>query len=303
MAEVDFLKGHGTGNDFVVVPDLDASLDLTPDLVRALADRHRGIGGDGVIRIATAGVLVGRGVLDSLPGGVDAEDWFMDYRNADGSVAEMCGNGVRVFAHALRALTLTGESTIAVGTRAGRREVEIHSADRTDADVSVAMGVPRMFGRSTATLEGTSYDGVAVDMGNPHLACVVPGLSEGDLAGLDVTRRPTWDEGVFPDGVNLELVTPLDDGTVHMRVHERGVGETLSCGTGTVAAAVAALEAAGDPAFGTVRVVIPGGAVEVTVDGVDSVEGASGSGREAVLRGPSRLVYSSRVGTEEILGQ
>lgn len=295
MVEIDIVKGHGTGNDFVVVPDPGADLELTTERIQALADRHRGVGADGVIRIATAGVLVDAGVLDALPEGVDADDWFMDYYNADGSIAEMCGNGVRVFSHALRALGFTDATEIPVGTRAGRRDVVVHSADTTDAEVSVGMGVPRTFGTSVARQDDVTFEGLAVDMGNPHLACVVPGLDPAGLAALNVGLVPTWDDRVFPDGVNLELVTALDDGTVHMRVHERGVGETLSCGTGTVAAAVAAVAAernsgqdggAGTAAADrTVRVVIPGGEVEVTL----SAEGP------AVLRGPSRLVFSTRV--------
>ena len=295
MVEIDIVKGHGTGNDFVVVPDPGADLELTTERIQALAYRHRGVGADGVIRIATAGVLVDAGVLDALPEGVDADDWFMDYYNADGSIAEMCGNGVRVFSHALRALGFTDATEIPVGTRAGRRYVVVHSADTTDAEVSVGMGVPRTFGTSVARQDDVTFEGLAVDMGNPHLACVVPGLDPAGLAALNVGLVPTWDDRVFPDGVNLELVTALDDGTVHMRVHERGVGETLSCGTGTVAAAVAAVAAernsgqdggAGAAAADrTVRVVIPGGEVEVTL----SAEGP------AVLRGPSRLVFSTRV--------
>ncbi|MDN5723495.1 MAG: diaminopimelate epimerase, partial [Corynebacterium sp.] len=226
MVEIDIVKGHGTGNDFVVVPDPGADLELTTERIQALADRHRGVGADGVIRIATAGVLVDAGVLDALPEGVDADDWFMDYYNADGSIAEMCGNGVRVFSHALRALGFTDATEIPVGTRAGRRDVVVHSADTTDAEVSVGMGVPRTFGTSVARQDDVTFEGLAVDMGNPHLACVVPGLDPAGLAALNVGLVPTWDDRVFPDGVNLELVTALDDGTVHMRVHERGGGET-----------------------------------------------------------------------------
>ncbi|MEY8565315.1 diaminopimelate epimerase [Corynebacterium sp.] len=301
----EVIKGHGTGNDFILIPDPEAAVDLTAGLVRSLADRHRGIGADGVIRLATAGVLVRRGVLEGLPEDVRDDDWFMDYRNADGSVAEMCGNGVRVFAHALSALSLTDpgqfndDGTLRVGTRAGRRDVRIHSVTDTDAEVSVDMGVPVITGTSAATLDGVRYEGVGVDMGNPHLACVVPGLSAAGLADLRVDRAPDYDTGVFPTGVNLELVTALRDGGVHMRVHERGVGETLSCGTGTVAAAVAALVDRFDGAAGTpqtweetVRVVVPGGEVAVTV-------GADGEGRPtaATLRGPSKLVFTTEVTT------
>lgn len=280
MTAVDFLKGHGTENDFVILPDPGVDIDLTPELVAALCDRRAGIGGDGVLRAARAGELLDAGVLDALPAGVAREDWFMDYRNSDGSIAEMCGNGVRVFAHFLAANALVAGDEFTVGSRAGAKPVRVHHADPESAEVSVAMGVPRVFGSSSAGVDGRDLAGIAVDVGNPHLACIVPGLTEQDLLALDVASAPTFDHGLFPHGTNVEVVTPLADGAVHMRVHERGSGETRSCGTGTVAAAVAALRAAGLET-GAVDVHVPGGVVTVTVE-------ADG----AVLRGPSRLVAS-----------
>ncbi|MGC5026534.1 diaminopimelate epimerase [Tsukamurella sp. DT100] len=277
---MDFLKGHGTENDFVILPDPGVDIELTPELVAALCDRRAGIGGDGVLRAARAGELLDAGVLDALPAGVAREDWFMDYRNSDGSIAEMCGNGVRVFAHFLAANALVAGDQFTVGSRAGAKPVRVHHADPETAEVSVAMGVPRVFGSSSAGVDGRDLAGIAVDVGNPHLACIVPGLTEQDLLALDVASAPTFDHGLFPHGTNVEVVTPLADGAVHMRVHERGSGETRSCGTGTVAAAVAALRAAGLET-GAVDVHVPGGVVTVTVE-------ADG----AVLRGPSRLVAS-----------
>lgn len=277
---IDFLKGHGTENDFVILPDPAVEIELTADLVSALCDRRAGLGADGVLRVARAGHLLDAGVLDGLGDGVAPGDWFMDYRNADGSIAEMCGNGVRVFAHYLRASALVDADRFTVGSRAGGRAVRVHHADATAADVSVEMGAVRVFGESTATVGGDRVSGLAVDVGNPHLACVLPGLDAAGLARMDVGAVPTFDAAVFPAGTNIEILTPLVDGGVHMRVHERGSGETRSCGTGTVAAAVAALRAAGERA-GTVRVRVPGGEVTVAV-------GADGGG--ANLRGPSRLV-------------
>lgn len=285
-----FIKAHGTENDFVVLVDPRAQLDLTEDRVRAIANRRAGIGGDGVIRVATAETLLAAGVLEELPEGVNPEEWFMDYRNADGSVAEMCGNGVRVFAHVLVAESLvtvgpaeTGPTdsdplVFGVGTRAGRKEVRVFRADATSADVQVDMGTPEVLGLSTAFAGDMKVAGLAVDMGNPHLAAVVPGLDAQTLDTLPVAEEVRWDPEFFPAGVNLEVVTPINDGAVHMRVHERGVGETRSCGTGTVAAAVAALADA-NQAAGTVRVNVPGGTVEVEVG-----EGFS------TLRGPSTIV-------------
>ncbi|GAA4878496.1 diaminopimelate epimerase [Saccharopolyspora cebuensis] len=250
---VEFSKGHGTQNDFVILPDPDGGLDLSAARVRALCDRQRGIGADGVLRVVRAGKL---GDPASAPADVDPDVWFMDYRNADGSVAEMCGNGVRVFARYLVESGLAEPGEIPVGTRAGLRPVRTHP----DGGVSVGMGAAEVFGESTTTVGGTEFTGVAVDLGNPHLACVT-GV---DLDALDLTAAPPHDQALFPGGVNVEFVRPLDDGQVRMRVHERGVGETRSCGTGTVAATVAALRAAGRTT-GTRVVHVPGGTVEVEV--------------------------------------
>ena len=274
-----FAKGHGTQNDFVVLPDLPAQLDLTPAAVAALCDRRRGLGADGILRVTLAGSAVEAGVLAGLPDGVVAGDWFMDYRNADGSIAEMCGNGVRVFAHYLRAGGLEGGDEFMVGTRAGPRRVVLHSAGETDADVTVEMGRVGVGGPSVATVGGRELAGVAVDVGNPHLACLVPGLTEHELAVLDVGAPVSFDAAVFPEGVNIEVLTAPDaDGAVSMRVHERGVGETRSCGTGTVAAAAAALAHRGS-GTGVLAVRVPGGEVLVEIAEATSY-----------LRGPSVLV-------------
>ncbi|WAY22483.1 diaminopimelate epimerase [Mycolicibacterium fortuitum] len=271
-----FAKGHGTQNDFVVLPDLDAALSLTPAAVAALCDRRRGLGADGVLRVTTAGAAQAAGVFERLPDGVAASDWYMDYRNADGSIAQMCGNGVRVFAHYLRASGLESADEFVVGSLAGPRPVVLHSADATSADVTVEMGKANRFGTGTAKVGGRSLSGVAVDVGNPHLACV--GLTAGELAVLDVGAPVSFDEQLFPDGVNVEVLTVPADGAVSMRVHERGVGETRSCGTGTVAATLAALAHQGTDT-GTLRVRIPGGEVTVTITESTSY-----------LRGPSVLV-------------
>ena len=124
-----FAKGHGTQNDFVLLPDVEAGLALTAARVAALCDRRRGLGADGVLRVTTAGAAVAAGVLDRLPDGVSADDWYMDYRNADGSTAQMCGNGVRVFAHYLRASGLEARDEFVVGSLAGPRLVTLHHVD------------------------------------------------------------------------------------------------------------------------------------------------------------------------------
>ncbi|GAB17957.1 diaminopimelate epimerase [Gordonia effusa NBRC 100432] len=277
-----FFKGHGTQNDFVLLYDPAATLELTPDAVAALCDRQRGIGADGLLRVARAGELVARGVLDAHPDDVAPDDWFMDYRNADGSIAEMCGNGVRVFAHFCRATGLVESDVFTVGSRAGGRVVTVHSYDDSQAEVSVEMGRVRIDGESSATIDGVDYPGVVVDVGNPHLAAVVEGLSIDALAELDFIAGADIDAGVYPHGANVEILTPpVADGDVYrasMRVIERGVGETRSCGTGLVAAGAAALRSLGRDT-GELRLTVPGGQVTVIIadDG-------------ATLRGPSRLV-------------
>ena len=281
-----FAKGHGTQNDFVVLPDLDARLTLTPAVVSALCDRRRGLGADGVLRVTTAGAVLAAGVLDRVPDGVTADDWYMDYRNADGSMAQMCGNGARVFAHYLRASGLESRDEFVVGSLAGPRPVVLHRVDATNADVSVDMGKTNTLGEGQAVVGGRAFSGLAVDVGNPHLACVDPQLTAGALAALDVAAPVTFDEAQFPEGVNVEVLTAPADGAVNMRVHERGVGETRSCGTGTVAAAVAALSYAG-AAGGTLTVRIPGGDVVVTITEATSY-----------LRGPSVLVARGELSEE-----
>lgn len=275
-----FAKGHGTQNDFVVLPDLDAALALTPGAVTALCDRRRGLGADGVLRVTTAGAAAAAGVFARLPEGVAAQDWYMDYRNADGSIAQMCGNGVRVFAHYLRASGLESRDEFVVGSLAGARPVVVHgfNADEpTEAEVTVDMGKANRLGTGSAVVGGQTFTGLAVDVGNPHLACVTD-LSVAGLAALDVGAPVSFDTAQFPDGVNVEILTSPADGSVHMRVHERGVGETRSCGTGTVAAALAALTHVGEET-GTLGVRIPGGEVTVTITEATSY-----------LRGPSVLV-------------
>jgi diaminopimelate epimerase len=271
VAGIAFVKGHGTENDFVLLPDLDAALDLTAERVRALCDRQRGIGADGVLR-----------VLPAKAADVDtAADWFMDYRNADGSIAEMCGNGVRVFARYLVETGLARPGAFAIGTRSGDRAVAV-PADDPAGTVTVHMGRAVVMGRSVAQLAGRAFPGVVVDVGNPHLACV----TDVDITGLDLTVAPGYDPAVFPHGVNVEFLNEPAPGTLRMRVHERGVGETRSCGTGTVAAVAAALHLAGR-ADGRCTVQIPGGQVVITVADDD-----------CTLTGPAVLVATGELSAQ-----
>ena len=278
-----FAKGHGTQNDFVVLPDLSARLELAPAAVAALCDRRRGLGADGVLRVTTAGAAVAAGVLHRLPEGVDSGDWFMDYRNADGSTAQMCGNGVRVFAHYLRVSGLEARDEFVIGSLAGPRPVVVHHADDVTAEVTVEMGKVTLLGTGTATVGGRHLTGVAIDVGNPHLACLVPDLTADELDALDIGAPVEFDPVQVPEGVNIEVLTAPVNAAVAMRVHERGVGETRSCGTGTVAAALAALAHQGTRT-GSLRVRVPGGEVSVEVSETTSF-----------LRGPSVLVARGEI--------
>ncbi len=260
-----FLKGHGTENDFVLLPDAQGTIDLTPGRVRALCDRHAGLGADGVIRVVP------------LRGG-GAERFDMDYRNADGSLAEMCGNGARLFARFLVDAGWAEPGRIAFRTRAGTRVAHVPAR----GEVTIEMGPATLGVPSRAVLGELEFKGVAVDVGNPHLVCLdVPDATA--LAALDLSRQPGFDTQVFSDGVNIEFVTVLGPDAVAMRVHERGVGETRSCGTGTVAVAAAFLAAAGRPG-GRVDVLVPGGRVVVDI--------ASGT---SALTGPAVIVAEGRI--------
>jgi diaminopimelate epimerase len=210
---------------------------------------------EGEALLAHAALLGGDGVLRIGPG-TDGADVFMDYRNADGSIAEMCGNGVRVFARYLLEHGLAGGTEIPVATRGGVKTVTV-AGDR----LSVDMG-PAQFGPATqVSVEGFTWPGQAVSMGNPHLVCDVG--DDKQLDALELFHQPRFDANVFPEGVNVEFVVGSAP-KVRMRVHERGVGETLSCGTGACAVAAVALRHSGDRT-GTCEVEVPGGTLTVTV--------------------------------------
>jgi diaminopimelate epimerase len=254
---VSFAKGHGTGNDFVILPDLEGLLPLTPRLVSALCDRRRGLGGDGVLRVVRVGAHRDAARYEG------AADWFMDYWNADGTLAEMCGNGVRVYARYLVETGLATSGELTVATRAG-----IVHAGVTPDEISVRLSTPRMYGQSTAWVEGHRYVGEAVDVGNPHLVCQVTDMQE--LAALDLSMPPEFSDADFPAGVNVEfsapgVAVPGADLHVRTRVYERGSGETLSCGSGACAVAAVALADAGLPA-GRVAVDVAGGRLAVILD-------------------------------------
>lgn len=282
-----FTKGHGTGNDFVIFADPDGAIDLSDDQVAVLCDRRFGIGGDGTLRVVRAA---------ALPEGREAAaagaEWFMDYRNADGSAAEMCGNGIRVFA---RYLVDTGLAQLPdgrhldIGTRAGIKRVT-----RSDDGFEVDLGVWRAEeGDVLVRARGldVARPGQGIDVGNPHVVVALP--THLELDGLDLTVQPIL-EPTPRHGANIEFVVPADPlvkggvGAITMRVFERGVGETLSCGTGVAAAALAVRLWAGKAAPDQWRVDVPGGTLGVRVRQADD-------GEHVLLSGPATLVFSGEV--------
>ncbi|MGV8851909.1 MAG: diaminopimelate epimerase [Rhodoglobus sp.] len=286
MATLNFTKGQGTGNDFVLFSDPDGELDLTPQQVTAICDRRFGVGADGIIR-AVRSINLDAGAA-ALAEDADAE-WFMDYRNADGSIAEMCGNGIRVFAHYLAENGLVDfepGDTLPIGTRSGVRDVQRNMAGY-QADMgrwSLDGGEPLVRAKEL----DVARPGLGINVGNPHV--VVALAEEAELDQVDLNYIPIIDP-LPEDGANVEFVVPADPmvkdgvGSIRMRVHERGSGETQSCGTGAVAAALAIRHYAGASAPHQWRVTVPGGTVVVRMFPTEDGEHVS-------LSGPAELVYS-----------
>ncbi len=257
-----FVKGHGTGNDFVLLPDPLGVLDLGPALVAALCDRRSGVGGDGVLRVVPTELADDPAVRQQAAGA----RWFMDYRNADGSLAEMCGNGVRVFARYLVEQGLEAQGTFTVATRAGSRRVDVALDGSVTVDMGPAgfggpVGVEVRIGGGAGAGGGpaTWLPAVAVDMGNPHAVVLLDAATDLDALGPLYEAPPLRPAGAFPHGVNIELAVVRSPGHAVMRVHERGVGETQSCGTGACAVFAVARAAAGPGAPAAWAVDVPGG--------------------------------------------
>ena len=286
---VAFTKGHGTGNDFVIIADPDGVLEISPDQVAALCDRNFGIGADGVLRVVrTQHVPEGAALLAE---DADAE-WFMDYRNADGSLAEMCGNGIRVFAKFVLDhgyAELEPGSTLPIATRAGVRDVT-----RSASGFQVDLGRWRLDPEETLVRARdlpVAPPGQGINVGNPHIVVAV--ADDAELDAIDLAYPPLL-EPRPEHGANVEFVVPLDPmvvdgvGAIRMRVHERGVGETLSCGSGVAAAALAVRHWAGATAPNQWRVDVPGGTLGVRMFPTEE-------GEHVGLSGPAALVYSGTI--------
>jgi len=289
MPKISFTKGQGTGNDFVLILDPDGELDLSPEQVRQLCDRNFGVGADGVIRVVPTKFM---SEAKKIFAEEEKANWFMDYRNRDGSIAEMCGNGVRVFARFLTEkglVELPDGETLYVGTRAGVKDIQ-----RNKAGFVVDMG--RWKPDSTEYLvKATGLDvarlGQGINVGNPHV--VVALASEEELESLELSKAPK----ISPEtenGANVEFVVPAEPmvlngvGRIKMRVFERGVGETLSCGTGIVAAALATRLWAGADAPNHWSVEVPGGVLGVRMF-------ATEEGEHIGLSGPAELTFSGEI--------
>jgi diaminopimelate epimerase len=283
--DLRFTKGQGTGNDFVLFADPEGDTELTPAQIAAVCDRRFGVGADGLIRAVRSRNL--EAGASALAESADAA-WFMDYWNADGSVSEMCGNGIRVYTSYLLDqgfIELPPGGRVAIGTRAGVRTVT-RSSDGFQAD----LGVWRLSGDDSlvrAKSLPVARPGLGIDVGNPHV--VVALADDDELAGLDLGYAPIL-EPELAAGANVEFVVPADPlvedgiGRIRMRVHERGSGETLSCGTGAVAAALAVRHWAGSGAPDDWRVQVPGGVLGVRMFDADD-------GEHVALSGPAELVF------------
>lgn len=281
-----FTKGHGTGNDFVLFADPDGEIELDSEELAGIADRHFGVGADGVIRaVRSSRLAAGAAALAEDP----RAEWFMDYHNADGSPAEMCGNGIRVFGRFLienELVELAAGESIPVGTRGGVRDLT-RTADGFEVDLGPFVVLEGEAIVSANELH-VSRPGLPIGVGNPHV--VVALADDAELDAIDLSRAPVVTP-TPPEGANVEFVVPADPlvvegvGRIRMRVHERGSGETLSCGTGAAAAALAIRHWAGASAPDVWQVEVPGGVVGVRVVTTDA-------GQHVALSGPAELVYS-----------
>ena len=256
----ELIKGHATENDFLLLLDPDFEVALTAADVAAICDRHAGIGADGLVRVVRTAALPG---AEAFAAAVPEAEWFMDYYNADGSVAEMCGNGLRVFARHLINEQLVDSGSFDVATRAGVKHVEVARHGLISTDIGrVALHDDAVTIRSG----DREWRATKVDVGNPHAVVFV---ETGVLDALDLHHAPTWEPpSAYPEGVNVEFIHIDAPGRLRMRVHERGVGETMSCGTGVVAAAAAYRARSGFA--GPIVVTVPGGVLSVEFAGDDA---------------------------------
>ncbi|MFZ2228642.1 MAG: diaminopimelate epimerase [Candidatus Nanopelagicaceae bacterium] len=249
--------GHGTENDFVIIFDPQEKIAITPEITAALCNRDSGIGADGLIRIAKRN-----------------GKWFMDYRNADGSVAEMCGNGIRVMARYLVVNGHQKEGIFPIDTRDGLKHLKVPLS----GDITVNMGQLTIEDEEVfVTVGNQTWDGYDISIGNPHAVVFVESVADAGDLKLAPQVSPA---DAYPEGVNVEFVEFGGERELKMRVFERGVGETKSCGTGTCAVALAASLKRGERLPAKWVIYPPGGRLEVEIDGHSN----------ATLTGPAVLL-------------
>lgn len=268
-----FVKSHGAGNDFVLIEDLPGEIALNAAFVAAVCDRHFGVGGDGLIRVARS----------------DRADLFMDYYNADGDVAEMCGNGIRTMARYLADRGHLSGDAVSIETRAGVKDLTLLA----DGGIRVDMGEPILDRASIPVAgdgdplhvmveaEGYTFDAACVSMGNPHAILLVDRI---DALPFERLGPAIETHELFPAKTNVEFVEVLNRGEVRVRVWERGVGETLACGTGACATAVAT--SLREQTDRTVAVHLPGGTLEIEWTAAGTV----------LMTGPAEEVFEGEIG-------
>jgi len=265
MTTATLTYGHGTENDFLLLLDAADQIEVTPESIAKLCNRASGIGADGFIRMVKRN-----------------GQWFMDYRNSDGSLAEMCGNGIRVMARYLVDCGLQPAGLFPIDTRAGKKFLSVPESGEISVNMGKVVEIDDYSDELEVRHNGKSWSALNIDVGNPHAVAFVASLDEVGSLVLAPDVSPL---DAFPDGVNVEFVEILNDGQVRMRVHERGSGETKSCGTGVCAVALATTihQKKRLPAQWTVHV--PGGTLKVEIDGHSN----------AVLTGPAELVRDHEV--------
>ena len=265
MTTATLTYGHGTENDFLLLLDAADQIEVTPESIAKLCNRASGIGADGFIRMVKRN-----------------GQWFMDYRNSDGSLAEMCGNGIRVMARYLVDRGLQPAGLFPIDTRAGKKFLSVPESGEISVNMGKVVEIDDYSDELEVRHNGKSWSALNIDVGNPHAVAFVASLDEVGSLVLAPDVSPL---DAFPDGVNVEFVEILNDGQVRMRVHERGSGETKSCGTGVCAVALATTihQKKRLPAQWTVHV--PGGTLKVEIDGHSN----------AVLTGPAELVRDHKV--------
>ncbi len=277
---IHFTKMHGAGNDYIYVNTLKYPVENPERLSEVWSDRHKGIGGDGL-------VLIGDGA--------DGADFSMRIFNNDGSEARMCGNASRCIGKYLYEYGLTTKTEVKLSTLSGIKILKLHvGADNRVESVTVDMDMPRlavptqlatpdgsMTEGKVLSITGHEYTGTFISMGNPHFVVFVDDAASFDVAGVGKSLEFA---SIFPERCNIEFATVLPNGDIRMRVWERGSGITMACGTGACATAVAA--ALTKRAGRESNIVMDGGTLHIVWDEADS---------HVLMTGPATKVFDGEI--------